>query len=151
MDKCCPIRIWASHMSIRIWDVPYMYGPVYAYEVEQYQEYIIKKRVSNFHVRTLSKMSPLSNPVYSSVFTYNPNVLMRPYKHLTIKASIQLHHLMCITLDISLLIVTLCCACSVDSPASHQKQICLPSTKVSRLFDESSNNNASNDGSKCSS
>ena len=21
---------WASHMSIRIWDVPYAYGPIYA-------------------------------------------------------------------------------------------------------------------------
>ena len=22
----CPIRVWASHMSIRVWDVPYVYG-----------------------------------------------------------------------------------------------------------------------------
>ena len=28
-------RIWASHMNIRIWDVPYAYGPIYAYGAEQ--------------------------------------------------------------------------------------------------------------------
>ena len=33
--KCCPIRVWASHMSIRVWDVPYAYGPTYAYGAEQ--------------------------------------------------------------------------------------------------------------------
>ena len=32
--KCCPIRVWASHMSIRIWDVTYAYGPIYAYGAE---------------------------------------------------------------------------------------------------------------------
>ena len=26
----------ASHMSIRIWDVPYAYGPIYAYEAEHF-------------------------------------------------------------------------------------------------------------------
>ena len=26
-----------SHMSIRIWDVPYAYGPIYAYGAEQYE------------------------------------------------------------------------------------------------------------------
>ena len=30
---------------------------------------------------TVSKMSPLSNSVYSSVFTYNPNVLTRTRHH----------------------------------------------------------------------
>ena len=50
-------------------------------------------------------MSLLSNSVYSSVFTYNPNVLMRPYRHLTTKASIEPHHIMCVTLDISVFIV----------------------------------------------
>ena len=35
--KCCPIRVWASHMSIRIWDVPYAYGPIYAYGAEHSQ------------------------------------------------------------------------------------------------------------------
>ena len=50
-------------------------------------------------------MSPLSNSVYSSVFTCNPNVLMRPYRHLTTKASIEPHHLTCVSLDISVWIV----------------------------------------------
>ena len=30
----CPICVWASHMSIRIWDIPYAYGPIYAYGAE---------------------------------------------------------------------------------------------------------------------
>ena len=30
----CPIRVWASHMRIRVWDVPYPYGPVYAYRAQ---------------------------------------------------------------------------------------------------------------------
>ena len=29
-----PICIWASHMSIRVWDDPYTYGPTYAYRGE---------------------------------------------------------------------------------------------------------------------
>ena len=29
-----PIRVWASHMSIRIWDIPYAYGTTYAYRAE---------------------------------------------------------------------------------------------------------------------
>ena len=39
-----------------------------------YQEYVTKKKVSNFHI-------PYQNEsvVCSSVFTYNPNVLTRPY------------------------------------------------------------------------
>ena len=60
-----------------------------------YQEYIIEKRVCNFHICTLSKMGPLSNSVYSSVFVYNSNVLTRPYQHLTTKASIEPHHITC--------------------------------------------------------
>ena len=69
-------------------------------------------------------MSPLSNPVYSSVFTYNPNVLTRPYQHLTTKASIEPHHIMCVSLDISILIVRFgdqARVCKVDTPMSHQK------------------------------
>ena len=50
-------------------------------------------------------MSPLSNSVYSSVFMYNPNVLTRSYQHLTTKVSIELHHITCVSLDISVLIV----------------------------------------------
>ena len=50
-------------------------------------------------------MSPLSNSVYSSVFMYNPNVLTGWYQHLTTKASIELHHITCATLDNSVLIV----------------------------------------------
>ena len=34
----------------------------------------------------------------------------------------------------------------VDTPTSHQKQTCRLTTKVSWLFDESSDNNASDDG-----
>ena len=30
---------WASHMSVRIWDVPYAYGPIYAYGVEHIYYY----------------------------------------------------------------------------------------------------------------
>ena len=66
-------------------------------------------------------MSPLSNSVYSSVFMYNPNVLTRPYRYLTTKASIEPHHITCILLDISILIVTFgdqACACSADTPTS---------------------------------
>ena len=90
-----------------------------------YKEYIIEKRVSNFHIRTLSKMSPLSNSVYSSVFTYNPNVLMRQYQHLTTKALIEPHHITCVSLDISVLIVRFgdqARVCRVDTPTSHQKR-----------------------------
>ena len=50
-------------------------------------------------------MSPLSNSVYSSVFTYNPNVLTGWYRHLTTKASIELHQITCVTLNISVFIV----------------------------------------------
>ena len=35
--RCCPICIWASHISICVWDIPYMYGPIYAYGAEHIQ------------------------------------------------------------------------------------------------------------------
>ena len=94
-------------------------------------------------------MSLLSNSVYSSVFTYNPNVLTRPYRHLTTKALIGLHRITCLTLDISVLIVRLWrpsmrMQCRYPYEPSEMN---LPSfTKVSWLFDKSSNNNPSNDG-----
>ena len=71
-------------------------------------------------------MSPLSNSVYSSVFTYNPNVLTRQYRHLTTKASIELHHITCVSLDISILIVRFGDqphACRIDTPTSHQNEL----------------------------
>ena len=73
-------------------------------QLRYYQQYIIEKRVLPY---TLSKMSPLSNSVYSSVFMYRPNVLTRPYQHLTTKALIEPHHITCISLDISVFIVRL--------------------------------------------
>ena len=75
-------------------------------------------------------------------------MLTRPYQHLTTKASIDLHHITCISLDISVLIVRFgdqACTCRVDNPTSHQKWTRHPSTKVSQLFDELSNNNTSKD------
>ena len=71
-------------------------------------------------------MSRLSNSVYSSVFNYNLNVLMRPYQHLTTKDSIELHHIMCISFDISVLILRFgdrAYACRVDTPTSHQNEL----------------------------
>ena len=91
-------------------------------------------------------MSPLSNSVYSSVFTYNPNVLTRPYQHLTTKALIEQHHITCISLDISVLIVRFgdrACACIVNTPTKRTHR---PSTKVSWLLDELSDSNASDNG-----
>ena len=91
-------------------------------------------------------MSLLSNSVYSSVFMYNPNVLTRPHRHLTNKALIEPHHITCVSLDISVLIVRFgdrACVCRVDTPTSHHKQTHHPSTKVSWLIDELSDNNAS--------
>ena len=94
-------------------------------------------------------MNPLSNLVYSIGFTYNPNVLTGPYWHLTTKGSIELHHIMCISLDISILIVRFgdrAHMCRVDIPTSHQKLTCHPSAKVPWLFDKLPDNNASDDG-----
>ena len=95
-------------------------------------------------------MSPLSNSVYSSVLTYNPNVLTRWYWHLTTKALIELHHITCVSLDISVFIVRFgdrARACRVDTPTSHPRTNLPPFNKeVSWLFDKLSDNNASNDG-----
>ena len=95
-------------------------------------------------------MSPLSNSVYSSVFTYNPNVLTRRYQYLTTKSLIEPHHIMCVTLDISVFIVRLgdrARACRVDTPTSHLRTNLPPfNKKVSWLFDELYDNNASDDG-----
>ena len=63
---------------------------------------------------------------------YNPNVLMRPYRHFTNKASIKLHHIICVSLDISILIVRFvdrASVCKVDTHTNHQQQTCHPSTK----------------------
>ena len=62
---------------------------------------------------------------------------------------IEPHHITCISLDISVSIVRFgdqACACRVDIPTNHQKQTRCPSTKVSQLFDELADNNASDDG-----
>ena len=91
----------------------------------------------------------LRNSVFSSVFTYNPNVLTRKYQHLTTKALIEPHHITCISLDISVLIVRFgdpAHTCRVDIPTSHQKRTRHPSTKVSWIFDKLSDNNVSEDG-----
>ena len=94
-------------------------------------------------------MSPSIDSVYSSVFMYDPYVLSRPYQHLTSMALIELHHIMCISLDISILIVIFrdwACTCRVDTSMGHQKRTHCPLTKDSWLFDELSDNNASDDG-----
>ena len=90
-----------------------------------------EKRVSNFYVSYQKSVWS----VYSSVFTYNPYVLTRPYLHLSSAALIELHHITYISLDISILIVRFgdwAHTCRVDAP---QKR-----TKVSRLFELSDNN-----------
>ena len=71
-------------------------------------------------------MRPLSNSVYSSVFMYNPNVLMRRYRQLTNKGLIEPHHITCVSLDISVLIVRFgdqARACRVGTPTSHQNEL----------------------------
>ena len=77
-------------------------------------------------------MSPSSNSVYSSVFTYNPYVLTRPYRHLTFVASIEPHCITCISHDISVLIDR-ARACRMDTPC-RQKRSRRSSTKVSWLL-----------------
>ena len=70
-------------------------------------------------------MSLLSNSVYFSVFIYNPNVLTRQYRHFTIKASIEVHHITCVSLNISALAVTFgdqARMCKVDTTMSHQNE-----------------------------
>ena len=79
-------------------------------------------------------MSPSSNSVYSSVFTYNPYVFTRPYQHLTFVASIEPHRITCISHDISVSIDR-ACACRMDTP-SCQKRTRRLSTKISWLFDK---------------
>ena len=94
-------------------------------------------------------MSPLSDSVYSNVFMYNPNVLTRPYQQLTTKALIEPHHITCISLNISILIMKFgdqARVSRVDTPMSHQKGAHCPLTNVSWLFDELSDNNASDNG-----
>ena len=84
-------------------------------------------------------MSPLINSVYFSVLTYNPNVLTRPYCHLTTKASIELHHILCISLDI--LIVRFGDE-QVRAEYEPSETYLLPFNNISWLFDELSDNNA---------
>ena len=91
-------------------------------------------------------MSPSSNSVYSSVFTYNPYALTRPYRHLTFLASIEPRRITCVSHDISVSILGFGArarACRMDTPTSCQKRTRCPSTKVSWLFEELSDNNAS--------
>ena len=55
---------------------------------------------------------------------YNPNVLTRPYQHFTTKASIEPHHITCVSLDISIFFMRFgdqVCMYRVDTPMSHQK------------------------------
>ena len=71
-------------------------------------------------------MNPSNNSVYFSVFTYNPYVLTRWYQHLTTKASMQPHHIMCVSLDIGILIVRFgdqTCMCIVDTPMYKPSEI----------------------------
>jgi len=98
----------------------------------------------------LSKMSLSSNSVYSIVFTYNPYVLTRPYWHLTFKALIGPH---CIASHAFHKIIVLIIGfgdwahtCKMDTLTSCQKWTHHPSTRVCLLFDELSDNNASDDG-----
>ena len=77
-------------------------------------------------------MSPSSNSVYFSVFTYNPYVLTRPYRHLTFVASIEPHRITCVSHDISVSIDR-ARACRMDTP-SRQKRTRRSSTKVSWLL-----------------
>ena len=81
-------------------------------------------------------MSPSSNSVYSSVFTYIPYVLTRPYQHLTFVASIELHHITCVSHDISVSVVGFgdrAHVCRMDTPTSRQKRTRRPSKKLSWL------------------
>ena len=79
---------------------------------------------------------------------YNPYVLTRPYQHLTSVALMEPHGILCISLDISILIVRFgdrVHTCRVDTPTSHQKRTLCSSIKVSWLFNKFSDNNASDD------
>ena len=90
-------------------------------------------------------MSSLSNSVYSSVFTYNPNVLTRRFRHLTTKASIEPHHITCVTLDISVLIVRFGNQTHAYRPYEPSERTRHPSTSFLANFDKLSDNNASDD------
>ena len=127
----CDITLWVWQLATFQWEV-----------VSNWNLYYIS--VTNLVMCDTYQYSE----VYSSVFTYNPNVLTRRYQHLTSKASIEPHHLTCISLDISVLIVRFgdrARACRVDTPTSHRKRARRPSIKVSWPFDELSDNNGSDD------
>ena len=87
-------------------------------------------------------MSPSSNSVYSSVFTYNPYVLIRPYRHLTFMALIGPHWIMCVSHLIvafqlwDLETVYECVWMPLDTLTNCLKLTYRPSTKVSWLFDK---------------
>ena len=64
-------------------------------------------------------------------------------------ALIEPHHIKCVSFDNSILIARFgdwACVSRIDMPTSRQKWTCFPLTKVSWLFDELSDNNASDDG-----
>ena len=81
-------------------------------------------------------MSLSNNSVYSSVFTYNPCVLTRPYKHLTIMDMIGLHQITWVSHNIQSISVSIvgfgdcACTCKINIPMSCHKQISHSSTKV---------------------
>ena len=86
-------------------------------------------------------MSPLSNSVYSSVFTYNPNVLTRQYHHLTTKASIELDQITCVTLNITVFIEIWRPSTRVQSRYPYE-----PSENELAALQQKCDNNASDDG-----
>jgi len=88
-------------------------------------------------------MSLLSNSVYSSVFTYNPYVLTRPYQHLTFIASIEPHQITCISHDINILIVGF-----GDRACTHAEWMPLQAVRRTRrpFINKLSDNKASDNG-----
>ena len=74
-------------------------------------------------------MSLSNNSVCSSVFTYNPYVLTRPYQHLTIMDMIGLHLITWVSHNIQSISVSIvgfgdcACTCKMDIPMSCHKQI----------------------------
>ena len=97
-------------------------------------------------------MSLSSNSVYFSVFMYNPYMLTRPYRHLTSVAFMELHHIMCVSLDIILIVRfgNQAHACRVDTPTNRRNEFATLQQKFFWLFDELSDNNASDNGSSLS-
>ena len=88
-------------------------------------------------------MSPLSSSVYSSIFTYNPYVLISSYQYFTFLASIGPHQITCIShIILALWMKHLEIVhkhvkwLHLYTPTSCQKQTCQPSTKVSWKFDK---------------